>query len=131
MPVIRKTVRSLARVGASWRTWQRITTFGFLRALTAGIKIAPHSEKQVVRGIAAAMRRLAEDSELRATMGSAGRQRVLSYFSWPAKCVEISQTYPKCLGPGAADAAGRIRATAVRHARSNSSGSRRMNTFAD
>jgi glycosyltransferase involved in cell wall biosynthesis len=88
---------------------------GALVSEDAGVKIAAQSEEQVVHAIAAAMNRLAGDSELRATMGSAGRQRVLSHFTWPAKCVEMSQMYLKCLEPGASETAGRIQAAAVRH----------------
>jgi glycosyltransferase involved in cell wall biosynthesis len=88
---------------------------GALVSEDAGIKIAAQSEGQVVHAIAAAMSRLAGDSELRATMGRAGRRRVLSHFTWPAKCVEMSQMYLKCLEPGASETAGRIQAAAVRH----------------
>lgn len=66
---------------------------GTLVSDNAGIKVQAHSEEQVVQDIAIAMRRLADDRKLCARMGEAGRQQVLSHFSWPAKCAEMSEMY--------------------------------------
>jgi glycosyltransferase involved in cell wall biosynthesis len=79
---------------------------GTLVSEDAGIKVAAQCEEQVVQDIAAAMNRLAGDSQLRGRMGQAGRQRVLAHFTWPAKCVEMSQMYFKCLQQGISQASG-------------------------
>jgi glycosyltransferase involved in cell wall biosynthesis len=73
---------------------------GAIVSNAAGIKVPAHSEDQIVRDIAAAMRNLAVDRSLRATMGEAGRQEVLTHFSWPEKCREISETYFQVLSRG-------------------------------
>jgi glycosyltransferase involved in cell wall biosynthesis len=59
----------------------------------AGIKVSAYFEDQIVRDIAAAMQNLANDRNLRATMGEAGRQEILEHFSWPEKCKEMSDMY--------------------------------------
>jgi hypothetical protein len=38
---------------------------------------------------------------LRATMGDAGRQEILTHFSWPRKCKEMSDTYLHVISRGA------------------------------
>jgi glycosyltransferase involved in cell wall biosynthesis len=67
----------------------------------AGIKVSAHSEDQIVRDIAAAMQKLANDRNLRATMGDAGRQEILTHFSWPEKCKEMSDMYLRVISGGA------------------------------
>ncbi len=47
-----------------------------------GIKIAPGEPDQVIRDMARALRRLHDDPELRAAMGSAGKQRVQDVYLW-------------------------------------------------
>jgi starch synthase len=44
----------------------------------------PSDRRAFASGLAQAINRLAADPELRASMGKAGRQRVLDHFSWDA-----------------------------------------------
>jgi glycosyltransferase involved in cell wall biosynthesis len=83
---------------------------GTLVSEEAGVKIPADNEAQVVRDLAAAMTRLAEDSDLRRRMGEAGRQSVLSHFAWPAKCAEMSRMYRTLLADAPAAIGHRVTA---------------------
>lgn len=58
-----------------------------------GVKVPALSRKQSVQGIALAMRRLAADPALRATLGTQGRRRVRKRFEWTVRAVELTQLY--------------------------------------
>jgi glycosyltransferase involved in cell wall biosynthesis len=62
-----------------------------------GIKIPAVSPEQVVRDLAEAMGRLAEDSGLRRRLGEAARQRVQDEFSWEAKGKRMCKLYLEAL----------------------------------
>ncbi len=51
----------------------------------AGVKVKAHGPEQAVRHLADAMRRLAQDSELRQAMGRAGRRCSQETYSWKGK----------------------------------------------
>jgi glycosyltransferase involved in cell wall biosynthesis len=70
---------------------------GALVANGAGVKIPAESDRQVVRDIAAAMRLLAANPQLRVRMGEVGRNLVLAHFAWPSKCAEMSRMYATLL----------------------------------
>ncbi|MEM6256428.1 MAG: glycosyltransferase [Cyanobacteria bacterium P01_D01_bin.156] len=58
-----------------------------------GIKIPGHNPEQVVQELALAMRRLANDAELRQRLGAAGRYKMKTQFNWEAKGKQISSLY--------------------------------------
>ncbi|MUG96762.1 glycosyltransferase [Scytonema sp. UIC 10036] len=58
-----------------------------------GFKIKAHTPEQAVQDLAAAMTRLARDSDLRSQMGQAGRQRVKEAFSWESRGQLLAQIY--------------------------------------
>ena len=58
-----------------------------------GIKIAAHNPEQAVDDLAAAIVRLAENSELRMRMGQAGQKLVSESHSWRARGEEIAKLY--------------------------------------
>jgi glycosyltransferase involved in cell wall biosynthesis len=62
-----------------------------------GFKISAHDPAQVVQGIAGAMMRLSQDSDLRVRMGLAGRNRVNEWFNWKTKGQFLIQSYAKVL----------------------------------
>jgi glycosyltransferase involved in cell wall biosynthesis len=62
-----------------------------------GIKIPAVSPEQVVRDLAGAMSRLAEDPCLRRRLGQAARQRVTDQFSWDAKGKRMCEFYREAL----------------------------------
>lgn len=59
----------------------------------SGIKVTALLPEQTVRELATAMRRLAEDSDLRQRMGEAARRKVQNVFSWKGKIAAISDIY--------------------------------------
>lgn len=63
-----------------------------------GIKVVGKSFREVVEGLAAALRRLAEDGELRVRMGEEGRRRVLERHMWDVRAREIAGLYEEVLG---------------------------------
>jgi len=63
-----------------------------------GIKVPALSPKQAVMDLAEAMKRLAEDQELRQHMGNAGRKRVQEHFSWDRKGDYLAELYNKVAG---------------------------------
>jgi glycosyltransferase involved in cell wall biosynthesis len=58
-----------------------------------GIKVDADDPEQAVRGLAAAMVRLANDPDLRADMGRAGQLRVKEFYNWESRGQQISQLY--------------------------------------
>ncbi|MEO0924333.1 MAG: glycosyltransferase family 4 protein [Cyanobacteria bacterium J06643_13] len=60
-----------------------------------GIRVAPQTPEQVATDLALAMKRLANDQELRQTMGAAGSQLVQEKYSLTARGRELSQLYTK------------------------------------
>ena len=60
-----------------------------------GIRVPAYTPKQVVKDMAEAMKRLAENQALRERMGEAGRQRVKNAFSWAEKSRRFNQLYEK------------------------------------
>lgn len=50
-----------------------------------GFKIPASNPEQAVKGMAAAMSRLAQEPHLRVCLGQAGRQRVNTFFNWETK----------------------------------------------
>jgi glycosyltransferase involved in cell wall biosynthesis len=58
-----------------------------------GFKILARTPEQVIEDMANAMRKLAEDPELRKRMGEAGRKRVLEHFTWEKKGEFIKELY--------------------------------------
>jgi glycosyltransferase involved in cell wall biosynthesis len=59
----------------------------------SGVKVPATSPEQVVRDLAKAMLRLAEDPVLRVRMGQASRQRVKEYFDWDEKGLFMTRLY--------------------------------------
>lgn len=59
----------------------------------AGIKIKAVNPDQTVRDLAAAMKKLSEDPQLRTEMGSAGRNVVRQRFWWPGKIKEYERLH--------------------------------------
>ncbi|MEO1342468.1 MAG: glycosyltransferase, partial [Cyanobacteria bacterium J06635_13] len=60
-----------------------------------GIRVAPQTPEQVTTDLALAMKRLADNQELRQTMGTAGSQLVQEKYSLTARGRELSQLYTK------------------------------------
>ncbi|ROR35148.1 glycosyltransferase family 4 protein [Inmirania thermothiophila] len=58
-----------------------------------GFKIPARTPEQAVEEMAKAMRKLAEDPELRRRMGEAARKRVKEAFSWERRGEEIQKVY--------------------------------------
>lgn len=71
--------------------------FGFSNVVTdaCGIKIPVQSKSQVVRDMAAAIDKMAEDESLRMRMAQAALDRAQD-FTWEEKAKQISQLYYKC-----------------------------------
>jgi len=63
-----------------------------------GVKIRARTTHQAVTDIAAALRRLATNPELRLRMGDAGRRRIADAFSWDAKGEFLRRLYPAVVG---------------------------------
>jgi glycosyltransferase involved in cell wall biosynthesis len=57
------------------------------------LKISPVTPEQVVKDLAKAMIRLAEDKELRISMGQAGQKLVSTMYSWEARGKYLAQLY--------------------------------------
>jgi len=62
-----------------------------------GFKIPAIDPKQAVTGLSQAMKSLADDPQLRARMGIAGRQRVNQLFNWGTKGKFLVDVYEKVL----------------------------------
>lgn len=62
-----------------------------------GIRITAHNALQTITDLAAAMRRLAEDPQLRRQMGEAARTRATQVFSWQSKVQIFEAAYEKQL----------------------------------
>jgi glycosyltransferase involved in cell wall biosynthesis len=63
-----------------------------------GFRVPAHSPERSVRDLAQAMRRVAEDPDLRRRMGEAGRRRVAEMFIWERRVVDIVRLYARVLG---------------------------------
>jgi glycosyltransferase involved in cell wall biosynthesis len=63
----------------------------------AGIRVAPHDIGQVVSDLAAGMRRLADDADLRAAMGRAGREQVEACYTWATKIQMYRSVYEEAI----------------------------------
>jgi glycosyltransferase involved in cell wall biosynthesis len=68
-----------------------------------GIRIATHSPAQAIADMAAALRRLGSDPELRTRMGRAGRHRAATQFSWDGKGTFMRDLYPAVQGESRPD----------------------------
>jgi glycosyltransferase involved in cell wall biosynthesis len=62
-----------------------------------GFKIPAYAPEQVIEDMAEAMKKLAQNSELRLRMGEEGRKRVWESFSWEQRGKEIQEIYLKIL----------------------------------
>lgn len=58
-----------------------------------GFKIQAHTPEQAVRDLAKAMTCLAQNSELRVSMGYAGQKRVAQFFNWDIKAKSLAHLY--------------------------------------
>lgn len=63
-----------------------------------GMKIAPHSPKQAVKNIAAALERLYKDRELCLRMGRAARERAEQVYHWDRLGQRLFEIYQEALG---------------------------------
>lgn len=62
-----------------------------------GFKIKAHEPEQAVRDMAAAMKTLANDSQLRERMGEAGQNRVSEFYGWKTKRQFFVQLYEQVM----------------------------------
>jgi len=62
-----------------------------------GFKIAALNPQQTVADLAAAIKTLANDPQLRYKMGQAGRQRAIQQFSWQTKGEQLAQLYDRII----------------------------------
>lgn len=58
-----------------------------------GFKVEAHDPESAAKGLAAAMVRLANDPELRLSMGRAGQIRVKEFYNWEVRGHQICQLY--------------------------------------
>ena len=58
-----------------------------------GFKVDAHDPERAAQGLAAAMVRLADDPELRLSMGRAGQIRVKEFYNWEVRGHQICQLY--------------------------------------
>ena len=58
-----------------------------------GFKIPAHTPEQTVQDLSSAMRRLAQEPDLREKMGAAGKKLVREQYSWQVKGEQLSQLY--------------------------------------
>jgi glycosyltransferase involved in cell wall biosynthesis len=70
---------------------------GIIVTKETGFKIPAGNPDQAVQGLAQAMIRLAENSDLRLQMGQAGQKLVYESHSWQAKGKELVQLYEKII----------------------------------
>lgn len=64
---------------------------------SCGILVEPKSRDLFINGLADAMLKLANSSELRKTMGQAGRQRILEIFDWEKKIDKVLEIYQETI----------------------------------
>jgi len=64
---------------------------------SCGILVEPSSRDGLIKGFAAAIVRLAMDTELRARLGANGRQRVVERFDWQKKIDRIVEIYQEAI----------------------------------
>jgi glycosyltransferase involved in cell wall biosynthesis len=64
---------------------------------TTGVKVTALSPKQTVEDLAKAILLLAQDPDLRARMGEAGRRRVRERYVWQRKGLVLEQIYEKII----------------------------------
>lgn len=60
-----------------------------------GLRVQPGSPEQMVQDLASALKKLAEDKELRLRMGRAARERVRKMFDWNTKGEFLKELYNK------------------------------------
>jgi glycosyltransferase involved in cell wall biosynthesis len=65
-----------------------------------GFKIAAETPEQAVFDLAEAIKKLAQDSQLRIQMGQAGQKRVEAEFAWQVKGDRLAQLYDKIVSYG-------------------------------
>ena len=66
-----------------------------------GFKISARSPEQAVADMAAALRRVAQNTELAATLGAAAREHVARDFTWATKARVISEALSEAASRGA------------------------------
>jgi glycosyltransferase involved in cell wall biosynthesis len=66
---------------------------------SCGILVDPSSAESIVRGFVEAMRRLAADPKLRASLGAGGRIRVEQHYDWGKKIDRILEVYRQAVAP--------------------------------
>ena len=64
---------------------------------SCGILVNPSSRDEFIDGLANAMVTLAEQPELRRSMGKVGRERILKYFDWEKKIDTILEIYQESI----------------------------------
>ena len=60
-----------------------------------GLRVQPGGPEQMVQDLASALKKLAEDKELRLRMGRAARERVRKMFDWNTKGEFLKELYNK------------------------------------
>jgi glycosyltransferase involved in cell wall biosynthesis len=60
---------------------------------TCGVLVPPTSREALIQGFADAMIRVAKSAELRQSMGSKGREKVLTQYDWELKVDRVLQIY--------------------------------------
>jgi glycosyltransferase involved in cell wall biosynthesis len=70
---------------------------------TCGIRVHPKNPEQFADDLAAAITRLVDDSELRARLGAAARQRVADTAVWPRKVEHLEALYDDLLRAGSGE----------------------------
>jgi glycosyltransferase involved in cell wall biosynthesis len=66
---------------------------------SCGILIEPESQQEVVNGFARAMHELIASPELCASLGSAGRARLVRHFDWEKKVDQVMLLYASLQPP--------------------------------
>lgn len=66
----------------------------------AGLLIKPDTRDGFVKGLATAMRKLAESSDLRRQMSECARQRAIDHFQWDSRVDALLSVYSAVLNPG-------------------------------
>ena len=66
---------------------------------TCGILVDPSDAESIVQGFVQAMRKLAADPELRASLGAGGRARVEQHYDWSKKIDRILEVYRQAVDP--------------------------------
>jgi glycosyltransferase involved in cell wall biosynthesis len=64
---------------------------------SCGLLVQPDSRASMVAQLAAAMSELAESSEMRASLGAAGRSKVIREFDWDVKVDRMTEIYRRAI----------------------------------